>query len=166
VLKCEFGDKTFLLLILFCVIWQKDEKDDENTPIHRNNYFMGLRLLIFSNIGISIVTGMNILKTKNIYAYQSGFIVAVVLMIALCMYMYSICQKFLDKLITDEKSGHTSHDKVEQNLRRKDIIKKLKDDQKKIVEIRKEQMNITIAAGGVNQMLNIFDKNPDKVKAL
>jgi hypothetical protein len=58
VLTYEFGDKTFLLLIVFCIIWQSGRSQNDSLDsagVFNSNNLVGLRIFISSSIGISIL---------------------------------------------------------------------------------------------------------------
>lgn len=57
------------------------------------------------------------------YAYQTNAIVALILMIGLVIYMYSICNNYLGDLIHDEDSGKSSYQEAQSNST--DIVKRL-----------------------------------------
>lgn len=69
IMSFEVGDKTFLLLIVFCIIWQKgqepkqdDDLGDQTSEDTWKNNLQGLRIFINSTIGICLVNLISIFK--------------------------------------------------------------------------------------------------------
>lgn len=97
----EFSDKTFILLVIFCIIWQKPVQEGEPW-FKSDNMITGIRVFIASTIGVTMLSCETIIYQKNLYKYQTGALVSLFLIITLVVYMYSICSSYLEELIDDE----------------------------------------------------------------
>jgi hypothetical protein len=147
VFKYSLFDKTYLLIFVFCIIWQSPSADGGVLSNNRN-HIQGLRIFIASSVGIIFMNVEVVTYQKNLFRFQTGMMVAFVLIISLVVYMYNICHSYLSNMIEDEKQALTDLNsmrlsKVSSNINNtNDIIKNIKDDCKRMQTIRKDQEDI------------------------
>lgn len=142
VLAYEYRDKTFLLLIVFCIIWQQGRKKNlliemvGDVPI--SNSMLSLRVFIASTTSISCVKFFQIDIQQNVYSYQTNALVATILIIGLTVYMYTICQDYIKDLIDEELNDKSSYAAAASKKSTQEIVKKIKHNQKEMIEIKRK----------------------------
>jgi len=107
-MKYEFGDKTFLLLVLFCFIWQNTKGPDNKGLCTYDRNIQALRIFSSSTIGICVVAIIALYKENNIYSLQTNALVAIALIVALVVYMYLMCVGYLT-ILNEDETGKEAH---------------------------------------------------------
>ena len=99
----EFGDKTFCLLIILTMLWcswHKDDHNNETESIHKDDPSKNpARLILASTIGTIFVNIKSILWQENIWANEVRLFVAIILVVTLLNYMFSVCSQTLNKQV-------------------------------------------------------------------
>lgn len=133
-------DKTFLLLIIFSVAWStwhlddkvhahKDQVDEITGEVDRivrdadgkaHAHIVGyttnpLRIYIPSTLGAIFINFKSILHQDNIWVNEVRLFVAIVLILVLVNYMYSICKQHLENLSNLTK--HIAADLKDEDVR-------------------------------------------------
>lgn len=138
----ETGDKTFLLTFLFCLILQHDNAAHQRG--YNSNLSIAIRIFLSSVVGICLVMTYSVLQQKQIYAYETNAVVAVVLLLTLIYYLHMICKVQLTSLALEEHLESMSL-KFKQNKRKTiEIIQRVKTNQKNMSIIKEEQREIIL----------------------
>lgn len=81
---------------------------------------------------------------------------ALTLIIGLVAYMYTICHNYLKSLIDDELNDKSSVAVAKTKSSTVEIVRKIKANQKEIIEIKKRQMKIaTMSKNGIYDVLSV-----------
>ena len=108
VARSELGDKTFLLMIIFTIMWSpwhlgyiySKEADAKHKQVHSHMYHMHshidltqinpIKIIIYTSCGQIYVNVKSLLIQKAIFANEVRLVVAVVLCMFLVYYMYDV----------------------------------------------------------------------------
>ena len=60
-------------------------------------------MFLCASAGVILFQLYAVMSAMDLYPYQTGAFVALVLVVTMSFYMYSICQHYLEILITEEK---------------------------------------------------------------
>lgn len=143
IIREEFGDKTFLLTFLFCLILQHDNKSESSG--YNSNLSIALRIFISSSVGICVAMGYSVVKEEHIYMHQTNALVAVALLVTLIFYLHMICKSQLTSLALEEKADSLTQEFMQNKRNTYEIITKIKADQKSISNIKEMQTETVIA---------------------
>lgn len=105
---------------------------------------------------MSMVIVYQVKFQTTVYSYQTNALVATTLVIGLTVYMYTICHNYLSSLIDDELNDKSSFAAAQTKRSTVEIVRKIKQNQKEIIEIKKRQMNIaTSSKYGIHAVLTV-----------